>query len=106
MGLHRGVLGVYRLVTGHTGYVVGVFVQMMGQQGIFLVWRICVAVATGSAAFSHRQGDAAASDLMVACLVAIMALKTQTSHVDVATASVKIEQGVEFSVSDKVLITA
>ena len=58
------------------------------------MWRICVTVATGPAAFSHRQGDTAAADLVVACLVAIMALKTQASHVDIATAAVKIEKGV------------
>jgi hypothetical protein len=81
-------------MTGHTGYVVGVFVKMMGQKGIFLVWLICVAVVTGSAALSHRQGYTAAADLVVACLVAIMALKTQPPHVDIATAAVKIQQGV------------
>lgn len=69
------------------------------------MWRICVTVVTGSAAFSHRQGDTTAADLMVSCLVAIMALKTQSPHVDIATAAVKIEKGVEFAVPDKVLVT-
>jgi hypothetical protein len=64
------------MVTGHTSYVIGVFVQMMGQQGIFLVWFICVTVTAGSAALSHRQSDTTAADLVVSCLVAVMALKT------------------------------
>jgi hypothetical protein len=42
---------------------------------------------------------------MVSCLVAIMALKAQPPHVDIATAAVKIKKGVEFAVPDKVLIT-
>lgn len=105
IGFHRGVLGVHGVVTGHTGYVVGVFVQMMGQEGFFLVWRICVTVVAGSAALSHGQGDTTAADLMVCCLMAIMALKTQPPHVDIATAAVKIENGVEFAVPDKVLVT-
>ena len=69
------------------------------------MWRICVTVVTGSAAFSHRQGDTATGNLVVACLVAIMALKAQTSHVDIGTAAVKIQKGVQFAVSDKVLVT-
>ena len=70
------------------------------------MWRIGVTVVTGSAALSHRQGDATAADLVVCCLVAIMALKTQAPHVDITTAAVKIQKGVEFAVSDKVLVTA
>jgi hypothetical protein len=78
---------------------------MMGQEGFFLVWRFCVTMAAGSAALSNRQGDTAAADFVVCCLVAIMALKTQAPHVDIAAAAVKIKKGVEFAVPDKILVT-
>ena len=77
----------------------------MSQEGFFLVWIICVTVAAGSAALRHRQGDTTAADLVICSLVTIMALKTQAPHVDIATAAMKIKKGVEFAVSDKVLVT-
>jgi hypothetical protein len=69
------------------------------------MWRVCVAAVTGSAAFSHGQGDTPAGNFMVSRLVAIMALKTQSPHVDIATAAVKIQKSVQFTVPDKVLVT-
>ena len=67
--------------------------------------RIRVAVVTGPAAFRYGQSNTAPGNFMVSCLVAIMALKTQTLHVDITTFGVKIRQGVEFAVPDKVLVT-
>ena len=68
------------------------------------MWGIRVAVVTGPAAFRYGQGNAAPCNFMVSGLVAIVALKSQTLHVDITTFGVKIRQGVEFAMPDEILI--
>jgi len=73
-------------MTGLAGQVFGVAVEVMVQKRLALVRFVGVAILAGSASFSHRQGEAAAGNLVVSGFVAVMALQVKASHVDVTAA--------------------
>lgn len=78
-------------------------VEMVVQKRPPLMGECGVTVFTRSASFGHRECEASAGDFMVSRLVTIMTLKTETPHMDVAAARVKIEKGIEFPVLNRIL---
>ncbi len=68
-----------------------------------MVWHCSVAILAGPAPFGHRQGEAAAGDLVVSGFMAIVTLEAKAAHVNVAAAGVEIKKRIEFTVPDRIL---
>ena len=56
--------------------------------------------------FGHRQGKTAACNPMIFGLVALMALETEATHMDVTAAGVEIEKGIQSAVFNRIFATA